>query len=277
MTRPLTDDEKKRAMRLYTDGFPLRRIARLMHRQQRIITDYLYFEQKVPLRNCRYDSLSLVQKQEIRSFHESGLAIPAISKMTGITYCIVSKVLRTGDIDNSPDGKIFDSPERQQIITDLYAQGFTGTQIARHLGVSQAVIYRELRSLGLTRRSIAGPRGYFTRYVDAKGRLTRFRSTWEAVFARYLDDNDLQWAYEAHAWLLSDGSAYIPDFWVPSLDAYFEVKGWISEESSRKMRLFRKEYPTIDLRIVDREAFQRYGIDLANAIADLGTPSHLVM
>jgi len=188
---------------------------------------------------------------------------------------IVYRVLRESGIDNAPD-KVFRTQEQQQVVTELYSKGFTGTQIAKHLGVSQGVVYREIRKLGLTRRSIAGPRGYFARYVDSQGRITKFRSTWEAAFARYLDNNYLKWAYEAHAWLLSDGSAYIPDFWVPSIDTYFEVKGWMSEESARKLKLFQEEYPDIDLRIIDKGAFDRIGIDLKSTVADFGTSSRLI-
>ena len=266
----MTESEKEQAAELYRSGMTIRRIARLLHHRSAVVSDFLL---RTGLRkNARFDSLGRIHKQEVKTLHERGLSVPVISKQTSISVDIVYRILREEGIDNSPE-KIFKTEEQQQVIADLYARGFTGVQIARDLGVSQGVIYRELRRQGLTRRSIAGPRSCFMRYVDSKGRLTRFRSTWEAAFAKYLDDKNLQWAYEAHAWLLSDGSAYIPDFWVPQLDAYFEVKGWTSEESARKLALFRDEYPQIDLRIVDRDAFKEYGIDLNAAVNSLATSS----
>jgi len=61
-------------------------------------------------------------------------------------------------------------------------------------------------------------------WLDRKGRLWRFRSTWELGFAQWLDRQKLAWSYEPCALLLSDGRTYIPDFWVPRWRTYVELK-----------------------------------------------------
>lgn len=62
-------------------------------------------------------------------------------------------------------------------------------------------------------------------YLDRRGRLWRFKSTWELRFARWLDERELSWRYEPDVLLLSDGRRYVPDFWVDEWATYLEMKG----------------------------------------------------
>ena len=55
-------------------------------------------------------------------------------------------------------------------------------------------------------------------YLDAKGRLYRFRSRWELRYARHLDAIEVAWDYEPVRLLLST------DFRVGG--KYVEIKGW---------------------------------------------------
>lgn len=63
-------------------------------------------------------------------------------------------------------------------------------------------------------------------YLDPKGRLWKFRSSYERAFAAGMDEMGLTWQYEPHRLLLSDGRTYLPDFWVEEWRTYVEVKGW---------------------------------------------------
>ena len=51
----------------------------------------------------------------------------------------------------------------------------------------------------------------------------KFRSCLEARWAMYFDLINVEWEYEAEAYLLPCG-AYLPDFWLPSLQVHAEVK-----------------------------------------------------
>lgn len=64
----------------------------------------------------------------------------------------------------------------------------------------------------------ATPRAIETRY---KG--YRFRSRLEARWAVFFDALDLKWDYEPQGFDL-DGVRYLPDFWLPELDTWVEVK-----------------------------------------------------
>lgn len=63
-------------------------------------------------------------------------------------------------------------------------------------------------------------------FVDGGGRRWTMKSSWEVEFARELDRRGFEWAYEPQVLRLSDGRRYVPDFFVPELDSFVEVKGW---------------------------------------------------
>lgn len=58
-----------------------------------------------------------------------------------------------------------------------------------------------------------------TRYAGC-----RFRSRLEARWAIFFDALNLAWEYEREGFDLAVGR-YLPDFWLPTLDAWYEVKG----------------------------------------------------
>ena len=51
-----------------------------------------------------------------------------------------------------------------------------------------------------------------------------FRSRLEADWAATLDANRIKWAYEPETITLPSGTVYIPDFWLPELGTWIEVK-----------------------------------------------------
>ena len=79
---------------------------------------------------------------------------------------------------------------------------------------------------------------------------TYFRSNWEIIVAKWLDDNNIVWEYESEncVHVLSDGHRYIIDFYLSELDCYIEVKGWWDKRSVYK---FEDASKTKDIRIVD--------------------------
>ena len=52
-----------------------------------------------------------------------------------------------------------------------------------------------------------------------------FRSKLEADWAATLDANGIRWNYEPETITLPSGAVYIPDFWLPELGTWLEVKG----------------------------------------------------
>lgn len=73
-----------------------------------------------------------------------------------------------------------------------------------------------------------------------------FRSSYEVRFAKALDRRGMAWEYEQRRFDLGE-CTYMPDFFIPSTGAFWEIKGWFTDVSKNKVRLFRERYPDIPL------------------------------
>lgn len=71
-----------------------------------------------------------------------------------------------------------------------------------------------------------------------------FRSAWEANIARLLNFKKIKWLYEPKTFYFNNAKvvSYTPDFYLPELDIWIEVKGWFDEKSKQKMLAFKNEY-----------------------------------
>lgn len=252
----MTEERQNRIIELYKAGFGVLEVARMVKCKNDVVCRVLH---RAGIMRYSKGSLGSIVEDRICTLYRNGTSMPEIAVLVELSLARVRVVLAKHDIDTSP--KRFMIPEQIEHMLEMYANKYTASEIADELNVTPGLIYKELKRAGET-RNWSGPKANYIRYAGKNGRLSRFRSTWEVVFARYLDSQGLEWAYESHTWLLSDGTAYTPDFWVPSLNIYFEVKGWMRERSARKLKLFRAEYPTLHLELVDKDRFQFYGIDL---------------
>lgn len=76
-----------------------------------------------------------------------------------------------------------------------------------------------------------------------------FRSSWEIVYAKWLDSKNIKWLYEEKRFNLGD-STYIPDFYLPSTDEYIEIKGFQTDTFKKKYTLFKERYPLIKCTLI---------------------------
>ena len=60
--------------------------------------------------------------------------------------------------------------------------------------------------------------------IETKYQGYRFRSRTEARWAVFFDTLNIEWEYELEGYDL-DGTWYLPDFWLPELGIYAEIKG----------------------------------------------------
>ena len=129
-------------------------------------------------------------------------------------------------------------PER----IEVYRQRSMGNQYAR--GIKHTPEQRAHRA-DLTRQMWAD--GFY----DDKGIPTRGKPgihagvrmrclNSEGVFARELDRAGIAWQYEPRRFKLS-WCTYLPDFYLPELDVWVEIKGYMTEEAQRKIDSFRSE------------------------------------
>lgn len=71
------------------------------------------------------------------------------------------------------------------------------------------------------------------------------RSSWEVVFARWLDSHGEPWLYEPRVFMLAKATRYVPDFFLPQRDVWVEVKGFVSKHSEHKIKVFRQTHPLV--------------------------------
>jgi hypothetical protein len=77
------------------------------------------------------------------------------------------------------------------------------------------------------------------------------RSSFEMRVAAAFDALGIRWLYEPKRFDLGD-TTYLPDFYLPDDDAYWEVKGWLSPVSLHKITRFRELNPEIPLVVIKR-------------------------
>ena len=68
-----------------------------------------------------------------------------------------------------------------------------------------------------------GKPGALTRAIETIYRGYRFRSRTEARWAVFFDAAGIEWQYEAEGFELN-GARYLPDFYLPELKTFIEVK-----------------------------------------------------
>jgi len=91
-----------------------------------------------------------------------------------------------------------------------------------------------------------------------------FRSSWEAKVAEYLDKIPVSWLYEPHVFtLVIDGkeTTYRPDFYLPELGVYHEVKGYARPGLNNCAKvLAAREQHGLNITVIDYRLLKRLGV-----------------
>ena len=64
----------------------------------------------------------------------------------------------------------------------------------------------------------------------------RFRSRAEARWAVFFNELKMPYLYEPEGFELSDGTCYLPDFYLPDCKTFFEVKGVMTDTDMHKIK-----------------------------------------
>jgi hypothetical protein len=94
-----------------------------------------------------------------------------------------------------------------------------------------------------------GVQGYYKR---KNGEYIWLRSTWEYIYAKWLDRYNIKWEYESKTYLLSNGQTYRPDFKIYQENHFYlvEIKGSLYKHRLYKIKLFKKQYKNIEIIII---------------------------
>jgi hypothetical protein len=101
-----------------------------------------------------------------------------------------------------------------------------------------------------------------------------FRSSWESNFCRYLIYKGIRWEYEPKVFVfekIKHGTvSYLPDFYLPDLDIYVEVKGQLTKQGKTALVRMKKFYPVQFAKI--RYVSGRENTDATRFFEELGVP-----
>lgn len=90
------------------------------------------------------------------------------------------------------------------------------------------------------------------------------RSNWEADFARILKLKKLEYQYEPKTFKLFDQNGnelhYTPDFFVPSENTFYEIKGWFHEADQNKIKLFCEQFPQYNFVLINTTKFAEFAL-----------------
>lgn len=78
-------------------------------------------------------------------------------------------------------------------------------------------------------------------HVTTYGERIHLRSGYEVVFANHLIAQGTEFEYEPQQFSLAPDLRYTPDFYLPTVDEWREIKGYISDTAKRKLNLFRQQ------------------------------------
>ena len=87
----------------------------------------------------------------------------------------------------------------------------------------------------------------------------KFRSSYEANFAKWCDGSNIKWKYESKTFNLGK-TTYTPDFYLPTFDCYIEIKGFWRPDAYKKFKECQRKYKNINLKVFQKEDLQELGI-----------------
>lgn len=104
-------------------------------------------------------------------------------------------------------------------------------------------------------------------HIKPDGTNIKLQGTWEVVFAKHMDKMHIE--YDAHKGKIKyfqDGKerSYMPDFYIPSINLYVDVKGaFFDFLQFEKFNCIKKSNPEINIFLVTKSVFQELNIDIS--------------
>lgn len=105
-------------------------------------------------------------------------------------------------------------------------------------------------------------------WFEIGGKRFFSKSSWERKYANVLELRKINkeisdWIYEPHRFWFDEAAStvrsYLPDFLVINNDGskeYHEVKGWMTKRSAESIKLMKKWFPAIPLKVIDTKWFR---------------------
>jgi hypothetical protein len=82
-----------------------------------------------------------------------------------------------------------------------------------------------------------------------------YRSCCEANFVRILNYENISFEYEKYRFKLKNKRVYVPDFKIKN--TFYEIKGYWLKNAKIKFEQFKKQYPNIKVKIIDKREYEK--------------------
>ncbi len=170
-------------------------------------------------------------------------------------------------------GKDVHSDERVRATGQKISRALTGLTLEMKFGPEEAARKRHEQSMRMSGR---GNHMFGVKPPHRKGGYRAdlghyVRSNWEADFARILNLHHIPYLYEPHTFPveLPDGQVanYTPDFYVPSEETYYEIKGFMRDIDQAKMDAFETQYPHKKLVLINTTTFAEFAMTYRSLVA----------
>jgi hypothetical protein len=200
-----------------------------------------------------------VTKEQLELDYGSGLSMSEIGRKHNISTAAVFRRMKIHGIQSRPPSQAMKGkPCPPEVAAKISAANIGKKKTAEHRQkLSESKKGSKHPNYG--KKQLHGKRIW---YQQPNGSWVAMRSSWETAYASWLDNQGAAWEYESKTYVLSDGSAYTPDFWLPESSKHIEVKGWMRAKWQDKYERFRADYPAVDIVLADRAYLESLGIDL---------------
>lgn len=102
--------------------------------------------------------------------------------------------------------------------------------------------------------------------IETRYKGYRFRSRLEARWAVFFDTLGIQWEYEKEGYDLGEAGMYLPDFWLPEKEVFFEVKGdYPSDTMLAKIESLSSQSSRgilVPIGTIEKHRWLEYGVDV---------------
>ena len=184
-----------------------------------------------------YDKQKRYNWARIQEFHDNDHSWRDITKEFGVAQSAITKAVQRGDLITR------NKKQAAVICNNNYPK----------------IMGKEAR-LRLSERQSLHNSGGRCKWFEVDGQ--KVQGTWERDFAEKLTKLGIEWRKCAGkkdvVWYTLDGKqkAYTPDFYLPAIDVYFELKGYWWGRDKEKMDAVFTQHPNIKIAVILKKEFE---------------------
>lgn len=164
--------------------------------------------------------------------YDNGYGLKVLARAIGVTYSVIRTIFDKADIDI----------RRGYNISTDKTKEFRRVRI-----IGDKNPWYDWPGKGILKNS----KGYQGYYKRKSGEYVWLRSSWEYIYAKWLDHNNINWKFENIQYKLDNGESYRPDFFIYdenwNLSYLVEIKGYLNKDRLYKVDLLKFKYPELKI------------------------------